>query len=185
MVKTAIAEGCNWRSALDEWLLAYRNTAHSITGKSPALMMFGRNLNDKLPAINPTTPKVVDHTSVRERDARKKEMSKRIYDKKHRASSHGLKAGDTVGIRNKKKSKTTLPWNPKRFKVTAVKGNSLVVEGNNQRLMRHVTAVKRLPAKQRQSDEGNPKQAKELPPRRISLRQFRRPPNYYELAGSI
>ena len=60
-----------------------------------------------------------------------------------------------------------------------------MVEGNNQRLMRHVTAVKRLPAKQRPSDEGNPKQAKELPPRRSSLRQFRRPPNYYELAGSI
>ena len=83
----------------------------------------------------------------------------------------------------------TLPWNPKRFKVTAVKGDSLVVEGNNMRLMRHVTVVKRLPAKQssvqRQSDEVNPKQAKELPPRRSSLRQFRRQPNYYELARYI
>ena len=76
VVKTAIAEGRNWRFALDDWLLAYQNTPHSVTGQAPAVLMFGRNLNDKLPALHPTSPKATDPTSIREQDTRTKAKSK-------------------------------------------------------------------------------------------------------------
>ena len=139
VVKTAIAEGRNWRFALDDWLLAYRNTPHSVTGQAPAVLMFGRNLNDKLPALHPTSPKATDPTSIREQDTRTKAKSKQYHDNKNTVASPTLKVGDTVAIRNEKKSKLSLPWLKTPFKVTAVKGDSVIVEGENQRLMRHST----------------------------------------------
>lgn len=102
VVKTAIAEGRNWRFALDDCLLAYSNTPLSVTGTAPAVMMFVRNLNDKLPVLNLTAPKKINHASFRDQDARSKEKSKQYHDRKHRASPHKLKAGDTVFIRNER-----------------------------------------------------------------------------------
>ena len=32
VVKTAIAESRDWRKAIDDWLLAYRTTPHTVTG---------------------------------------------------------------------------------------------------------------------------------------------------------
>lgn len=190
VVKTAIAEGRNWRFALDDWLLAYRNTPHSITEKAPALMMFGRNLNDKLPAINPTVPKATNHAAVRERDARKRRMSKQYRDEKNKVLPQALKVGDTVFVRNEKKSKLSLPWSQSPFKVTAVKGDSAIVEGNNQRLMRHSTAVKKLPTSEcdlkRLSDKGNTSAPLNGPSPKDTRhpRRVRRPPDYYAFSNN-
>ena len=145
VVKTAIAAARNWRFALDDWLLAYWNTPHSTTEQTPAVLMFGRNLNNKLPALNPKSPKAIDSTSIRKRDTTKKAQSKRYHDNKNKVALPNLKVGDTVVIRNEKKSKLCLPWLKTPFKVTAVKGDSVIVEGENQRLMRHSTAVKKFP----------------------------------------
>ena len=184
VVKTAIAEGRNWRFALDDWLLAYRNTPHSITGQAPAVLMFGRNLNDKLPALHPTSPKATDPTSIREQDTRTKAKSKQYHDNKNTVASPILKVGDTVAIRNEKKSKLSLPWLKTPFKVTAVKGDSVVVEGENQRLMRHSTAVKKLPeSRAPPRDPPDQRDGQEHADaeysRKEALRRVRRKPDYY------
>lgn len=41
----------DYESALMTWLFTYRNTPHSITGKSPAEMLFGRVLRTNLPSL--------------------------------------------------------------------------------------------------------------------------------------
>ncbi|CAB4025955.1 hypothetical protein BOX15_Mlig023251g7 [Paramuricea clavata] len=145
VVKTAIAEGRNWRFALDDWLLAYRNTSHSVTDQAPAVVMFGRNLNDELPAINPTSPKATDSASIRERDTRKKEKSKQYHDNNNKVAPSTLKVGDTVAVRNENQSELSLHWLKTPLKVTAVKGDSVFLEGENQRLIRHSAVVKKLP----------------------------------------
>ena len=184
VVKTAIAEGRNWRFALDDWLLAYRNTPHSTTKQTPAVLMFGRNLNDKLPALNPRSPKAIDSASIRKRDTRKKAQAKRYHDNKNKVALPNLKVGDTVVIRNEKKSKLSLPWLKTPFKVTAVKGDSVIVEGENQRLMRHSTAVKKFP-KGRILPRNSPdqragrKHADAQYSRRGALRRRRQKPDYY------
>ncbi|XP_036322083.1 uncharacterized protein LOC118736086 [Rhagoletis pomonella] len=41
----------DWRIELQKYLLAYRSTPHMTTGVSPAKMMFGHEIRDKLPSI--------------------------------------------------------------------------------------------------------------------------------------
>lgn len=48
-IRISVAMGREWKKDLYNFLLAYRNTPHSITGIPPAVLMFGRTLRDKLP----------------------------------------------------------------------------------------------------------------------------------------
>ena len=146
MVKTAIAESRDWRKAIDDRLLAYRTTPHSVTEKPPALMMFGRNVNDKLPSHQPSASVKINRKSYREQDAKYKLKSKRYRDTKKKIRTHSIKLGEHALIRSEKKGKVVLPWHRTTFRVNAVKGDSLIVEGGNHRLMRHSTAVKKVPA---------------------------------------
>lgn len=41
----------NWMEDLQEYLLMYRSTPHSITLKSPSELMFGRTIRDNLPSL--------------------------------------------------------------------------------------------------------------------------------------
>ena len=50
-IRAAHAEGKNWREELNKFLLAYRSTPHSTTGKSPAELLFRRVLNTKMPEL--------------------------------------------------------------------------------------------------------------------------------------
>jgi hypothetical protein len=54
-----------------------------------------------------------------------------------------IKVGDQVLIRSEKKGKVALPWRANTFRVTAVKGDSILIDDGNHRLMRHSTAVKK------------------------------------------
>ena len=42
----------NWRLDLDDYLIMYRSTPHSVTGMSPAEMLFGRKIRTCVPEIN-------------------------------------------------------------------------------------------------------------------------------------
>ena len=44
-MRAAHAEKTNWRTELNKYLLAYRSTAHITTGKTPAELLYARNLN--------------------------------------------------------------------------------------------------------------------------------------------
>ena len=55
-VKTSSIEGKNWKQDIQQFLLQYRATPHSTTGKSPAELLFGRPIKTKLPNVPPTVP---------------------------------------------------------------------------------------------------------------------------------
>ena len=48
-VRIAQAEGRDWRSELDKFLIMYRSTVHTITGVSQ--LLFGRKIRTKLPEL--------------------------------------------------------------------------------------------------------------------------------------
>ena len=50
-IKIAVLENKDWKEELRNFLLVYRNTPHSTTGKSPAELIYGRSIRDKLPSI--------------------------------------------------------------------------------------------------------------------------------------
>ncbi|KAL9968146.1 hypothetical protein ACROYT_G026481 [Oculina patagonica] len=50
-LRIAQAEGRNWKSEMDNFLVMYRSTPHSTTGVSPAELLFGRRIRTKLPQL--------------------------------------------------------------------------------------------------------------------------------------
>ena len=96
-IHTAIAEGTNWRVALQSFLLSYRNTPHSTTGVAPSELMFGRPFRDKLPGEYR-----VNKTKVNQRDKQKKAAAKAYGDEKRFAKSVNIKVGEDVLIANNK-----------------------------------------------------------------------------------
>ena len=50
-IRAANTEGKDWISELNTFLLNYRATAHCTTGKSPAVLLFGREIRTKLPSL--------------------------------------------------------------------------------------------------------------------------------------
>ena len=82
-MRAAHAEKKNWWTELNKYLLAYRSTAHTTTGKSPAEMLYGRNISTKLPDIG-ELGEVDDSASLqqtRDRDAEKKQVAADYADK--------------------------------------------------------------------------------------------------------
>ena len=71
------AEGKDWRSQLNKFLLAYRST-NTTTGFSPAELFFKRKLTTKLPELTDLEEKKNDVVlqQVRDRDAERKQQAK-------------------------------------------------------------------------------------------------------------
>ena len=66
-IRIAHAEGKDYKTELKRYLVSYRNSPHSITGKSPAEMLFGRKLRGKLPQLS----SVYDDIETRDLDHEK------------------------------------------------------------------------------------------------------------------
>ena len=71
-IRAATTEGKDWKNEINTFLLNYRATPHCTTGKSPAVLLFGREIRTKLLSLNARTlpasqPNVVDPT-ILERD---------------------------------------------------------------------------------------------------------------------
>ena len=67
------AEGRDWRSQMDDFLMMYRCTPHSTTGVSPAELLFDRKIRTKLPQLQEFTC----DDEVRDRDSERKEKGER------------------------------------------------------------------------------------------------------------
>ena len=64
----------DWKEDLQNYLLMYRSSPHTSTGKSPAALMFGgRIMRDKIPQIE--FPMEIDE-EMQEKDKEKKERGK-------------------------------------------------------------------------------------------------------------
>ena len=50
-MRVAHSGGRDWRKELQKFLLGYRSTPHTVTGESPAKLLFGREIRSKLPGM--------------------------------------------------------------------------------------------------------------------------------------
>ena len=95
-VRIAQAEGRDWRSELDKFLIMYRSTAHTIMGVSLSELLFGRKIGTKLPKLIDYN---VDDIAVRDRNAEMKEKGRLYADTRRGAKDSDIHSGDKVLIK--------------------------------------------------------------------------------------
>ena len=52
IIRIAQLQGKNWKGEVLDFLFHYRNTPHTVTSLSPAELLMGRKLRDKLPRVS-------------------------------------------------------------------------------------------------------------------------------------
>ena len=138
-LRIAQAEGCDWKSEMDKFLMMYRSTPHSTTGVSPAELLFGRRIRTKLPHLQDFS--IEDE--VRDRDSERKEKGKVYADCKRNACESEIQEGDKVLLRQEKENKLSTPYKQSPFTVVQKNGNSVLVEADGVQYRRNVTHVKK------------------------------------------
>ncbi|XP_043231405.1 uncharacterized protein K02A2.6-like isoform X5 [Amphibalanus amphitrite] len=97
VLQTATADGMDWKRAIREFLLSYRSTPHSTTGRSPAELLRGRQLRTKLHAAAERRP--VDDSTTRARVATQQEKQKKYFDLRYGARPRDYEVGEWVRFR--------------------------------------------------------------------------------------
>ena len=72
VIRIAEAERKPWKEELQKFLFQYRTTPHTVMGVSPAEMLMGRKLRNKLPKIQMRAEPIDElqwQIQIRERDA--------------------------------------------------------------------------------------------------------------------
>ncbi|XP_055604996.1 uncharacterized protein K02A2.6-like [Uranotaenia lowii] len=118
--------GQDWRIELQRFLLTYRTSAHTVTGRSPAEMMFGRKIRNKLPQL---TESALNDEVVRDRDSFQKEKGREYVDTKRRAKASDISVGDYVLLkRMRKENKLSTEYINEEFVVLSKRGADLTVK---------------------------------------------------------
>lgn len=119
----AQAKGKDWRKELQYFLRAYHTTPHTITGMSPAEIMFGRKLRTNLPALRFTK-------QDKEMRDRKIERKFKIQENTNlgRCESSNINIGDKVLLRKEKENKLTTNFSTTPAHVIGGRGTQVTVE---------------------------------------------------------
>ncbi|CAH2106056.1 unnamed protein product [Euphydryas editha] len=145
-LKISQAEKGHWREGLEEFLVMYNSTPHSVTGKSPAELFFKRQFRDKIPMIADIN-RQLENPDVRDRDQQKKQLGKEYTDKKRRAKECEIQPGDKVYLKNiNKDNKLSLNYDPTPHTVEKNTGGDIEVRNDQtgQVLRRNIVHLKKV-----------------------------------------
>lgn len=101
--------------------MAYRTAPHSVTGVSPAELMYGRKLRTKLPQVEQLARSQLDE-EVRDRDANVKYRSKLYTDEKRGARESDLEISETVLVKQKQTDQFSTPFCPTPYTLVEKNG---------------------------------------------------------------
>lgn len=147
IVRIARVEGRDWRKALDDFLFHYRVTPHTVTGVSPAELLMGRKLRDKLPRVNIPEDQATEaewQKLLKERDVRAKMRQKMYADKVRRAQPSDIGIGDRILLKKSRENKLSTSYEPQPYEVVHREGNAAIIQdiyGNNK--MRGIAHMKK------------------------------------------
>lgn len=132
MKRLKISQALNqdWKRDLLTYLSMYYSTPHSTTGKTPAELMFGRNIRTKLPSLVDLSTEAPP-TEHGDRDLQEKEKGKASENLRRRAKPSNLGIGDEVYMKNVlPRNKLTPTFNPAVMTVTAKHGSRVTVQNS-------------------------------------------------------
>ena len=128
-VQCAHEEGKNWKEELQNFLLDYRTTPHSITGVAPGDRMFKHAARNDIPSMTVIAPRTRIDTEVNRRDTFRKHKIKVTADAKHNAQQAKFKVGDQVLCKNlKKRNKLSPVWESTPYTAIKVYPSSVKIQ---------------------------------------------------------
>ncbi|XP_062557929.1 uncharacterized protein K02A2.6-like [Armigeres subalbatus] len=126
ILKISQLTGADMNKDLQDYIYMYTVTPHTVTGVSPAELMFGRRFRDKFPHIG---EEELVEDEVKDRDWINKYNSKLYRDVKVRARESDIQIGDDVILKNQHRDNKLAPnFIPRPAVVLGKKGNSYVVQ---------------------------------------------------------
>mgnify|MGYP001794878679 FL=1 len=134
-IQMAHSNGEDYESLVMKWLFAHRNTPHSITGKSPSEMLFGRKVRTKLPGIQ----SVFDDIETRDRDTEVKHKMVAERNRKYESGSganNSIEIGSSVLVKRDNPSKCQTPFHENPFTVVNIRGSQVTVKSLAGRLFK-------------------------------------------------
>lgn len=140
------ALGRNWKEDLTDYLMMYYTTPHSVTGRTPTELCYGRTIRSKIPSLRDIESAPVEE-EVRERDMRLKFQGKEREDSRRRAKDSDLQVGDRVLMRNLLPGNKLLPnFNPNKYTVVDKAGSRVTIrdEASRKSYQRNSAHLKRV-----------------------------------------
>ena len=143
-IRLAKVEGKDWKEELQSFLLTYRNTPHATTGKTPAELLYGRNLRDSVPCVEEEPTRCYQEAMTT--DSTRKEKIKQQADTSRNLKDSTVQVGDVVVVQQKKKNKFSTNFSPVQYDVTdRYKGTLTIRNKSGVKYKRHVSAVRKTP----------------------------------------
>lgn len=118
----------DWKADLQDYLMMYYTSPHSITGKTPTEMMCGRTIRSKIPSLSDLQhcPRFSD---VADRDRILKEKGRETADNARHSKQSNLETGDSVLMKNVLPgNKLTSNFAANEYTVVDKKGSRVTVE---------------------------------------------------------
>ena len=128
-IKASAIEGRRWQDDLFSFLLMQRTTPHASTGKTPAFLMFGRELKTKLPELR--KEKDMSDEEVRDRDYQNKLAGKLYADDKRGAVEKEIEVGQKVLLQNTKKGKLEPNFEIEPYTVLNKQGHEVTIQSKD------------------------------------------------------
>lgn len=136
----------DWKADLYDYLMMYYTTPHSVTGKTPTEMCFGRTIRSKLPYLADVEVAPAD-MEVADRDQIAKQKGKEQSDASRRATPSNITPGDTVLLKNLlPQNKLATTFGPTEYVVLDKTGSRVTVQNteNDKIFQRNSAHVKRV-----------------------------------------
>lgn len=147
-LSAAKIEGRNWRKALEAFVHNHNTLIpHSRLNVTPFELLVGWKFRGTFPSLwSNTGDKELDREHIREKDAEEKLTSSKHADRVRGAKRSHIRVGDTVYIKQIKRSKTDPTFSSERFTVVAQEGSKMVIASSNGvQYARSINDLKKAP----------------------------------------
>ena len=140
-IQCANVEEKPWRTELQSFLMNYRSTPHSTTGKAPNELIFNRKIETNIPCIA-STP---GNESVKKMDETKKMKMKTEYDnRKCKGRYVQLKVGDRVLLKRDSKRKNETIYHKEVYVIVKINGTQIIARNKGRSITRNSSFFKLL-----------------------------------------
>ena len=130
-IRAAHAEGKDWRKELPKFLVAYRNTPHTVTGVAPNKLVFKYPIKTKIPSLADREDEDREEKDIRVRDWMHKKREKEYADRSRNAKNSSIQVGDQVLVKQQRENKLSSKFEPEPYEVIQRTGNEVMLKASH------------------------------------------------------